>query len=74
MWGTVLAVEREEGGGFIVCKKQTLHPALLTAGKTGPPDRPTDWHHKAAIIFGGAFFIFLLAICAFQAAAIDPAD
>ena len=42
------------------------YPALLTAGKTGPPDRPTDGHHKAAIFGGGAFF--LLEPCAFRAA------
>ena len=46
------------GGGYCVQKQQTLHPALLTAGKTGPPDRPTDGHHKAAIFFGGAFLLF----------------
>ena len=37
-----------EGGGGLLCANNTLHPALLTAGKTGPPDRPTDGHHKAA--------------------------
>ena len=39
------------GGGVIVCKQQKFHPTLLTAGKTGPPDRPPDGHHKAAIFF-----------------------
>ena len=63
-----------EGGGVIVCKKQTLLPALLTAGKPGPPDRPTDGHHKAAIFLGGDFFFILLLPCAFQAAAIEPAE
>ena len=64
MWGAVLAVERE-GGGVIVCKKQTFHPALLTAGKIGPPDRPTDGHHKAAIFVSFFFFFFARALRAF---------
>ena len=67
MWGAVLAVEREGRGGVIVC-----NPALLTAGKTGPPDRLTDGHHEAAIFIWAFFFFFLLAPCAFRDAAIEP--
>ena len=52
MWDAVLAVEREGGGGGGYCVQiKTLHPVLLTAGKTGPPDRPTDGHYKAAFFF-----------------------
>ena len=46
-------------GGVGYCVQiTTLHPALLIAGKTGPPDRPTDGNHKAAILGGGAFLSF----------------
>ena len=48
-WGVVLVVKRERGG-VIVCKQQNLPPA----GKIGPPDRPTDGHHKAAFFFACA--------------------
>ena len=68
------AVEREGGGGGSLCANNK--PSTLRYSALGKPAHPTDRQTGTIkqLFWGGEvfFFFFLLAPCAFRAAATEP--
>ena len=62
------------GGGLLCANNKLSTPRYLPLGKPAhSTDRPTGTI-KQLFVFWGPSFFFLLAPCAFRAAAIEPAD
>ena len=64
------------GGGLLCANNKPSTPRYSPLGKPAhPTDRPTGTINQLFFFLGAFFvFVFLLAPCAFRAAAIDPAE